>query len=42
MNPSRRPWMVWAPFLGINMVCLHVAMPALGAKSIGKIGGTAG
>jgi len=34
--------LVWAPFLGIILVCAHVPMPALGEKSIGMIGGTAG
>jgi predicted permease len=34
--------LVWAPFLAIILVCAHVAMPALAAKSIGMIGGTAG
>ena len=34
--------LVWAPFLAIILVCAHVTMPALGAKSIGMIGGTAG
>jgi predicted permease len=34
--------LVWAPFLGIILVCAHVTLPALATKSVGMIGGTAG
>jgi predicted permease len=33
---------VWAPFLAIILLCVHVALPAMAIKSVGMIGGTAG
>lgn len=34
--------LVWAPFLAIILVSVHLALPALAIKSVGMIGGTAG
>lgn len=34
--------LIWAPLLGIVLVCLHFRLPLLAAQSVGMIGGTAG
>lgn len=34
--------LIWAPLLGIILVCSHFGLPSLAAQSVGTIGGTAG